>query len=234
MGQRAVRAVPFDTGTLAVAETLNAAARRGARVDAGGVALTAPDLRQHERRGPGRSEVLFLVDASGSMGTQRRLEAAKCAALGLLTSSYQRRDEVALMVFRGQGSDLVLPFTRQVARVDEALREVSLGGRTPLARALLDAAELLRTRESSLLVLFTDGRANVPADGQDPWQDALEACSTVRAVCSAALVVDCEAGPILLGRSRELAEALGAECVGLDELDGPGLTLRVHRRLEGL
>ena len=167
------------------------------------------------------------------MGTQRRLEAAKGAALGLLTSSYQRRDEVALMVFRGQGSDLVLPFTRQVAKIEEALREVPLGGRTPLARALLDAAQMLRARESSLLVLFTDGRANVAVDGQDPWREALDACSTVRAACSASLVVDCEAGPILLGRPRVLAEALGGECVGLDTLDGPGLMLRIHRRLEG-
>jgi magnesium chelatase subunit D len=234
LGQRATRVIPFEAGTLAVAPTLNAAARRGARMEAEGVPLLASDLMQHERRGPGRCEVLFLVDASGSMGTQRRLEAAKSAALGLLTSSYQRRDEVALMVFRGDSSDLVLPFTRQVARIEEALREVPSGGRTPLARALLDAADVLRTRESSLLVLFTDGRANVASEGQDPWEQALEASATVRAACSAALVIDCEAGPIFLGRARSLAKSLGADYVGLDELEGSALTLRIHRRLETL
>ncbi len=77
--------VPFEnTGTLAIAETLVTAVKRGVRVGERGVVLAAADLKQHERRGPGRSHVLFLVDASGSMATRRRLEVAKGAALGLL------------------------------------------------------------------------------------------------------------------------------------------------------
>ena len=79
--QRVVGVVPFEnTGTLAIAESLVAAARRGARAGERGVVLAAADLKQHERRGSGRSHVLFLVDASGSMATQRRLEVAKGAA----------------------------------------------------------------------------------------------------------------------------------------------------------
>lgn len=226
---------PFQSsGTLAVTETLRAAVVRGVRASEAGLPLTAADLRQHERRGPGSSHVLFLVDASGSMATQRRLDAAKGAALGLLTSSYQRRDEVALMVFRGEGTDLVLPFTRKVASVEEALREVPTGGRTPLAAALRDAGQLLQTRQPSLLVLLTDGRANVAANGADPWQEALDHCATLRSQCAGALVIDCEPGPILLGRARLLAERLGAECLALDAIDADGLSLRIHRRLETL
>lgn len=226
---------PFqNSGTLAVPETLRAAVVRGVRASEAGLPLIAADLRQHERRGPGSSHVLFLVDASGSMATQRRLDAAKGAALGLLTSSYQRRDEVALMVFRGEGSDLVLPFTRKVASVEEALREVPTGGRTPLAAALRDAGQLLQTRQPSLLVLLTDGRANVAANGADPWQEALDHCAALRSQCAGALVIDCEPGPILLGRARLLAERLGAECLALDAIDADGLSLRIHRRLETL
>jgi magnesium chelatase subunit D len=233
--QRVVGVVPFEnTGTLAIADTLVSAARRGARADEQGVALAAADLKQHERRGSGRSHVLFLVDASGSMATQRRLEVAKGAALGLLTSSYQNRDEVALMVFRAEGTDLVLPFTRHIAGIEQALGEVPTGGRTPLARALLDATRLLQTREPALLVLLTDGRANVSAGGGDPWEEALAACASLRAACAGVLVVDCEPGPIVLGRARVLAQVLGAECVALDALDSTALSLRIHRRLEGL
>jgi magnesium chelatase subunit D len=233
--QHVIGAIPFkNTGTLAVGETLIAAAKRGARVGESGLALEASDLMQHERRGAGASHVLFLVDASGSMATQRRLELAKGAALGLLASSYQRRDEVALMVFRAEGTDLVLPFTRHIARIEQALRSVPTGGRTPLARALLDAASLLQTRDPALLVLLTDGRANVAADGADPWEQALAACRELRTGCAGALVIDCESGPIVLGRARVLAQALGAECVALDALDHATLALRIHRRLETL
>jgi magnesium chelatase subunit D len=233
--QRTVGTVPYElTGTLAVAQTLSAAARRGARVRPEGIRLTAADLRQHERRGPGLCHVLFLVDASGSMGTRRRLEVAKGTALGLLSSSYQRRDEVALMVFRAESTDLVLPFTRDIVSVERALSEIPTGGRTPLARALLDAVDVLQTREPALLVLFTDGRANVSAEGGDPWEEALTAGSRLRAVCAGAVVIDCETGPIALGRARVLAQALGAECIALDDLDDTSLTVRIHGRLTSL
>jgi magnesium chelatase subunit D len=233
--QRMVAAVPYElTGTLAVAQTLSAAARRGARLGADSIRLTAADLRQHERRGPGLCHVLFLVDASGSMATQRRLEVAKGAALGLLSSSYQRRDEVALMAFRADGTDLLLPFTRHIASIERALSDVPTGGRTPLARALLDAADVLQTREPALLVLFTDGRANVSAAGGDPWEEALGAGSRLRTVCAGAVVIDCESGPIVLGRARVLAQALGADCVALDDLDDTSLTIRIQGRLESL
>jgi magnesium chelatase subunit D len=232
--QRVVGAVPYERGTLAVAQTLSAAARRGARVSADRVRLTAVDLRQHERRGPGLCHVLFLVDASGSMATKRRLDIAKGAALGLLSSSYQRRDEVALMAFRADGTDLVLPFTRHIASIERALSDVPTGGRTPLARALLDAADVLQTREPALLVLFTDGRANVSVGGDDPWQEALGAGVRLRTACAGAVVIDCESGPIVLGRARLLSQALGAECVALDDLDHASLTIRIQGRLESL
>jgi magnesium chelatase subunit D len=233
--RRIIGAVPCELkGSLALAQTLTAAAQRGARATAQGIALDASDWKQHKRRGPGLSRVLFLVDASGSMATNRRLEMAKGAALSLLSSSYQRRDEVALMVFRGQGTDLVLPFTRHVARIEQALADVPTGGRTPLALALSDAAELLKSSEPALLVLFTDGRANVSINGGDPWEDALSACSALRAACAAALVIDCEAGPIALGRAGVVARELGAESLALDVLNSSALALRINRRLETL
>jgi magnesium chelatase subunit D len=168
------------------------------------------------------------------MAVQQRITLAKQAASGLLTSSYQRRDEVALMVFRGEGTDLILPFTRDVRRVEDALREVPTGGRTPLARALLDAAQLLQTREPSLLVLLTDGRANVSVGEGDPWAEAQAACATLVSACAGALVIDCESGPIALGRARVLATALNAEVVALNAIDAPELLIQVNRRVESL
>ena len=233
--ERIAGKLPFESGgTLAVADTLVRAAARGARLSEAGVGLRVDDLRQHERRGASSSHVLFVVDASGSMGANRRLELAKGAALGLLKSSYQRRDEVALMSFRSEGTDMILPFTRDVARVERALSDVITGGRTPLAKALIDASAILSARAPALLVLLTDGRANVGAEGNDPWEETLAAARSLRSVCAGALVIDCERGPIMLGRARVLAGVIGAECVALDELDATSLTIRIDRRLDDL
>jgi magnesium chelatase subunit D len=233
--RRAARATPYDqTGTLAINETLTAAAARGRRVGERGIALAPTDLMQHGRSGPGRSHVLFLVDASASMATQRRLELAKSAALGLLKSNYQHRDEVALMVFRGEGADVVVPFTNSIEGVEQVLGDVPTGGRTPLARALIEATKMLRTRESALLIIFTDGRANVSVSGADPWEESLAACELLRDACAGAVVIDCEPGPIVLGRARQLAAALGAECIALSELEGNDLTVKILRRIEAL
>jgi magnesium chelatase subunit D len=235
VSRRATRATPYDqTGTLAINETLTTAAVRGRRVGERGIALAASDLMQHARSGPGRSSVLFLVDASASMATQRRLELAKGAALGLLRSNYQHRDEVALMVFRGAGADLVMPFTSGIDGVEQALRDVPTGGRTPLARALIDAAEILRAREPSLLIVFTDGRANVSVADEDPWQESLAAAARLKDACAGAVVIDCELGPIVLGRPRQLAAALGAECISLSSLEAGELTVQIRRRLDSL
>ncbi len=258
---RAVPLRDGDGGALAVAPTLTAAAMRSGLSGTGdppagsggmgfqpmssehgqdaratqpaafALTLLREDLRRHERAKRGAARVLFIVDASGSMGAQRRLSLAKGAATGLLTGSYQKRDEVALMVFRGESAELLETFTRDVDRIERALRDVPTGGRTPLASALATAAPYLNTQGPAFLVLFTDGRANVPLNpGGDPWRDALDAASQLAPLATGALVVDCETGAITLGRARELAGALGAECEPLAALDEPSLTLRIRKQ----
>ena len=82
--------------------------------------------------------------------------------------------------------------------------------------------------------MFTDGRANVSAAGGDPWEEAIAAASLLRESCAGALVIDCEGGPIFLGRARQLAEVLGAERIALDAIDDISLSLSIGKRLAGL
>jgi magnesium chelatase subunit D len=229
-GERALSA----GGTLALERTIAAAVNRGASRRDGGLALAEADLREQRLSLAGRSHVLFVVDTSGSMAARQRLSIAKETAVGMLASNQQRRDEVALITFGGDSACLVLPFTRQVKQVDEALAQLPAGGRTPLAGALQEAVRVLEGREPSLLVLLTDGRANVSVAGGDPWSEALAACSAVRAACAGALVIDCENGPVKLGRARLLADALQGDCVDLGDLDATSLELRIRRRVEAL
>ena len=234
-GQRVVGVAPLQpTGTLAFNRSVLRAAGRGLRLGVGGVALATTDLLQQERRGDSARHVLFIIDGSGSMAVAQRLSLAKGVALGLLADRRARRDEIAMLVFRGESVELVVPFSRDTAALESALAAVPTGGRTPLAAALREAAMLLETRSPSLYVLFTDGRANVSARGGEPWDEALAACGELRQLSAGGLVIDCERGPVTLGRARLLAQALKADLVGLDELDTASLTLRIEQRLETL
>jgi magnesium chelatase subunit D len=135
-------------------------------------ALHPTDLRWHLHRPRHGRLIIFLVDASGSMG-RRRLGQAKGAVLRLLQEAYRRRDHVAVILAAGPQARLLLPPARAVEQARRALATVPAGGGTPLAGALLLACRLAaaahqRDQRHSLLLLLTDGRANQPLPGTLP------------------------------------------------------------------
>jgi magnesium chelatase subunit D len=230
----ALRAVPDEQPTsIAIGATLRSAALRG-----GDFQVTRADLHQQVRAGTSANLILFVVDASGSMAAQSRMAALKGAVLDLLTDAYQRRDQVAVVAFRGQGAELLLAPTRSVDLAEQGLRELPTGGRTPLPHALQLALETLHRTDAAtlppLLVVLTDGRANVAlADGGDPWREALALAEQLAARRVPALVIDTENGYLRLGRAAQLATALGADCLTLEELSADSLALTVRARLAG-
>lgn len=203
------------TGTMHLLETLRAAARhqhrRGRR--AGRLLLAADDLRVPVKEGRESNQVLFCVDASGSMAANRRMREVKTAILSLLTDAYQRRDKVGLVTFRGGGAELTLPPTGSVEVAVARLRDLATGGRTPLAEALTRVAEVIRVeavrdpRRRPLLVMVTDGRATY---GPDALRRAHRAAAALCRTGLASVVVDCETGRFRMGLARRLAELLGA------------------------
>ncbi|EYB69007.1 magnesium chelatase, ChlI subunit [Deinococcus phoenicis] len=211
---RVVRSVPDPhPSVLAVPATLRAALTRTARQGSGSVTLTREDFQSPVREEVAGRRVLFVADASGSMGTRERMGAVKGAMLEVL-GQQGRRDRVALLPFRGAGATLALDFTTDAAAAEAAITAAPTGGRTPLAHALRLAADVLAGERPAQLVLFTDGRANVPlAPGGDAWADALNAARALRGV--PALVVDTETGHVRLNRAAALAEALGADLTTL-------------------
>ncbi len=234
---RYVRAVPHPRPTdPAMDATLRAAARRGG-AGPQGVTVQAGDLHQKVRVGRKGTAILFLVDASGSMAARRRMEAVKGAVLGLLTDAYQKRDQVGLIAFRGPRAEILLPLTPSVERAEQALQTLPTGGRTPLAHGLALAGEVLaqaRRRDPDrpcLLVVVTDGRANVPLEGGDAWADALQAARHLRDQGIPALVLDTEQGRVRHGRAQALAQALAAVHLPLEQLSAEQVTLYVRRHL---
>jgi magnesium chelatase subunit D len=219
-GSRAPQPGPLD---LHLTATLTASApyQRARGRTGPGLLLEGSDLRAHQREGRESNLVLFAVDASGSMAARRRMEAVKGAVLSLLLDAYQRRDKVGLICFRGAGAELLLPPTSSVDAAARRLASMPAGGRTPLAAGLAEAQAVLRRERlrdplrRPLLVVVTDGRVTA---GGDPGP----AAAALRRDGIAAVVVDCESGPVRLGLAAVLAQQLGAEYLDLARLSaGP-------------
>ncbi|MEV1160212.1 putative cobaltochelatase [Micromonospora chokoriensis] len=179
----------------------------------GPLRLRPDDVREAVREGREGNLVLFVVDASGSMGARQRMTAVKDAVLALLTDAYQRRDKVAVIAFRGADARTLLPATSSVLAASTRLAELPTGGRTPLAEGLLAAADLLRVERlrdplrRPLVLVVTDGRATA---GTRPLDRAAGAAAILAATGAPCVVVDCETGPVRLNLARRLATQLNA------------------------
>ncbi len=225
VGARRPRADEPVTAVAPLPTALASARRRGA--GGGGPVIAEEDLYVPERRRPEARLVVFVVDASGSMGVEARIEAARRAVMSLLVDAYQRRDRVALVTFAGERATVVLRPTASTEVARARLAQVATGGRTPLAAGLKEAgavvAEGARGGLKPLLVVLSDGRATAAEGDRHPVQAALEEAAELRRLGIDAVVVDCESGGGRLGLGASLAEALGATHVvaggpGEDEL----------------
>ncbi|MFJ6215788.1 putative cobaltochelatase [Streptomyces sp. NPDC092296] len=220
-------------GRLHLAATVQAAAphQRDRGRSGRALVLRRDDFREKVLEGHESNLVLFVVDASGSMAARQRMTAVKGAVLSLLMDAYQRRDKVGLVTFRGSGAELALPPTSSVEVGAARLERLPTGGRTPLAAGLLRAHEVLRLERlrdphrRPLLVVVTDGRAT---GGKDPLGDARRAAGLLAAQGIAAVVLDCESGPVRLGLAASLAADLGGPAVTLEELRAEGVAALVR------
>ena len=182
--------------------------------------------RFSERRG---TTTVFAVDASGSSALHRLAEAKGAVEL-LLAECYVRRDEVAVVAFRGAGAELLLPPTRSLVRAKRSLAGLPGGGGTPLAAgidaALRGAAQVRRDGASPLLVLLTDGRANVTLAGlggrAQAAEEALAAARRLRALGAPCLLVDTSVRPE--PAAAALALAMGARYLALPQADARALS----------
>ena len=227
--------LPRGGARLHLLETLRAAApwqkvrgRGPTDVVRSRVAIRREDFRIRrfvERTG---TTVIFLVDASGSSALQR-LSEAKGAIELLLAESYARRDRVSLIAFRGKGTEVLLPPTRALARAKKVLAAMPGGGGTPVALAI-DAGleQALATRRDGsvpLLVVLSDGRANIARDGSPgrpaAEKDAMAAAAAFAQFNVSALFVD--TSPRGEPVARRIADAMRARYVLLPYADAKAL-----------
>ncbi len=221
---------------IAIDATLRAAAPFQTARDRKGLAIKVEreDLREKVREKRTDDIILFLVDASGSMGVKKRMVAVKGAVLSLLNDAYHKRDMVGLMIFRRKEATLLLPPTRSTDLAYKMLKEIPTGGRTPLSKGVVSAVKLLsqgrysKSTDSKTIVILTDGRANYSGSGRNPYE---ELRMTARAASEKKIrfvVVDTEEGFPRLDFAVALAFELGATYLRLDELDSRKLAQSVE------
>ncbi|NDJ79232.1 MAG: magnesium chelatase subunit D family protein [Chloroflexi bacterium] len=185
------------------------------------------DLRHKLRERRIGNFLLFIVDASGSMGAQARMVATKGAILTLLIDAYQKRDRVALITFRRREATVTLHPTSSVDLAVKHLRELPVGGRTPLAHGLVEGFRLLKLhllKEASaqpIAIVITDGKANVSLhNGALPHEEALNIATKMADETRIKfVVVDTEpAGVVTFGLASRLAIQLNADYFKIEDL----------------
>ncbi|WP_296699684.1 magnesium chelatase subunit D [Thiocapsa sp. UBA6158] len=227
---------------LNVVETLRAAApwqrlRREEVARFGGesnrIEIRQDDFRITRFKHRSETTTIFVVDASGSSALHRLAEAKGAVEL-LLADCYVRRDRVALVAFRGQFAEVLLPPTRSLVRAKRSLASLPGGGGTPLASGIdlgmMLADSVKRRGGTPILIIMTDGRANVARDGTGGRaranEDALSAARLVRSVEITSLVIDTSPRPQQQG--RDLAVEMGARYLPLPHADATSLSHAVR------
>jgi magnesium chelatase subunit D len=247
-GQRRGRPIGTRRGELApgvrlnVLETLRAAAsrqnlRRRTESQQGTkrfrILIRKDDFRVTRFKEMSATSTIFVVDASGSSALQRLAEVKGAVEL-LLADCYVRRDQVALIAFRGKTAELILPPTRSLARAKRSLVALPGGGGTPLSAAIISATALaLAVRgkgHAPTIVLMTDGRANVSRDGSAgraaAEAEAHEAARRLRATGIPAVVIDTSPRP--QPQAERVAAEMRARYVALPYADATRLSRAVQ------
>ncbi len=221
-----------DVDRAGAADALNgsgAAARASRKRAAAPMQAAAPRARVQVRREDfhitryqqrSATTTVFVVDASGSAALNRLAEAKGAVEL-LLADCYVRRDQVAVLAFRGHTAELLLPPTRSLVRAKRSLAGLPGGGGTPLASGIDAAAALglsiARRGETPIVVLLTDGRGNIARDGTPgrarAGEDVQSAARQFRATGVGALLIDTAPQP--QAAARQLADDMGARYLPL-------------------
>lgn len=229
---------------LALDATIRAASPYQTRRAKRGVAIAIEDedIREKVRERKTGNLLVFVVDASGSMGEKLMTE-SKGAIMSLLFDAYQKRDKVSLVAFRETSADVLLPPTDSIELAKKLLEDLPTGGRTPLGQGLICGYQVIKNylrkdrKATPLLILISDGRANVGLlEGKCPlnyyalWgfakimQEILNISRHIRIDEQIkSLVIDVSEGWSPNRSVRDIAEVMGAQYTRVQHLKATGI-----------
>ena len=236
---RYARSRPSDEKVhdIAFDATIRAAApyQKGREHEGLSISIHPQDVREKVRERRSGCPIMFLVDASGSLGVRKRMAAVKGAVLSMLRDSYVKRDRIGMMAFRRDSAELILPPTKSVEYSYRKLEELPTGGKTPLGEALVTVNEFMTSYsrshpgESCYIVLITDGRANVPLkQGADANEEVRKLAADMAIPQVKWIVIDASAGYIRFDNAEKLAMELEGTYFRLEDLNADRLAESVR------
>lgn len=228
------------TGDLALDATIRAAAPYQVSRNKNGlaIAIRESDIREKVRQRKYANLLVFVVDASGSMGASQRMTETKGAILSLLKDAYVKRDKVCLIAFRGNDAQVLLPPTRSVDRGVRLLETMAVGGRTPLNHGIAKGMQVIQSELKKnpgvlpYMVMITDGKGNVSIDNTlKPKQELMEISEKLRAFPYInTMVLDIERkGAMSFGIAKEMALRMGASYQKIETLNAGTIISAIER-----
>ncbi|WP_035294104.1 putative cobaltochelatase [Clostridium sp. KNHs214] len=203
------------------------------------IAIESSDIRNKVREKKIGNFLIFVVDASGSMGAQQRMVETKGAILSLLLDAYQKRDKIAMIAFKGETAEAILPPTNSVELAHKLLEQMPTGGRTPLSAGMEKAYEMAKTELfkepniSPMMIIISDGKGNVSVTREKPLKEAEKIAENIREEERIkTLVIDVEKKNLIsFHLAKELAKNLGAQYYKIDDLKSDTLVQAVRNNM---
>ena len=228
------------SGDLALDATIRAAAPYQVSRNKNGlaIAIRESDIREKVRQRKYANLLVFVVDASGSMGASQRMTETKGAILSLLKDAYVKRDKVCLIAFRGNDAQVLLPPTRSVDRGVRLLETMAVGGRTPLNHGIAKGMQVIQSELKKnpgilpYMIMITDGKGNVSIDQSiKPKQELMEISEKIRAFPYInTMVLDIERkGAMSFGIAKEMALRMGSSYQKIETLNQGAIISAIER-----
>lgn len=188
------------------------------------IVIKKSDIKEKVREKRTGATILFVVDASNSMGANKRMTAVKGAIMSLLTDAYEKRDKVGMIAFRKDKAEVLLNVTRSVELAQKQLKSMTTGGKTPLGYGIQKAYEVFKACEKKdkdivpVMVLVSDGRVNYHGNSKEPLDETLKIAKEIGEKNIQSIVIDCEQSFVKLELAKEISEALKGDYYKIDDL----------------